>query len=678
MKKKRIVLHVVALILALACMVCVELATLKWINVTDYYTKEEAQEQYCNLYVGDVEALLSSLYDSLRTRDKKTGNYVTIDDIGLPEDLVASGFYYTLKKEETNQVILTNYFDSDEMKTNVVTFGVKGLRFDLDQGYDSFVMDRMFSYIDTGTFFYDKKGIDVAFEKLQKLCEKNKFYIVMHTEEEGDDDTAYAELRRNINYYSVTEKQRNAWKKEAIVYAIMAIVFALLALVPYLWLLVIAGHKEKGDKSQLQKVDKLWMDVVLVATVSIYSIAILLTGDELYDGAGVDDAIVFGVWIFITMFAVEVALQISESIVRRLKTKSFIRTTLIGKICISVKRAVIKMVRNMKLSAKVIVICIGVELILLADYACIATVAEGIFGAMCIVAIPVVVIGVFVWNYFKEKEIIIEETEIIAAGQVDHKIYDPMKFPSNKKLVNAVNGIGEGLSKAVSSSVKNERMKTELITNVSHDLKTPLTSIINYVDLLKKDGLDSDKALEYLDVLDRKSQRLKTLTEDLVEASKINSGVIELHVEDIDIVQLVNQSLAEYSERFEQSGLHIIKNITRDTIIVKADGRKTWRALDNLYSNVCKYAMPGTRVYIDIMEESDNAVVSIKNISAGALNFSADELMERFVRGDVSRTTEGSGLGLSIAKGIMERQNGELQITLDGDLFKVNLKLKKD
>lgn len=676
MKKKRIVLHIVTLALALACMVCVALGTLKWIDVSDNYTREEAEEQYCNWYVSDVENTLSTIYNGLIVKDKKTGKAVTIDDIALEDGWYGSGFYYTIMKEGTNQLLMSNYSGPDDMKKNICVFSKKGLQFELEQYYDEFVMDRMYSYIDSGSFFYANKGIDVLFGKLQKLCEENKFYIVMHTEEEGDDDTVYAEMRQNINY-SISDKQKDKWKREAIVCVIAAIILALLTVIPYIWLLVIAGHKEKGDKPRLQKFDKLWMDVVLVAAISIYSIAILLTGDELYDGAGVDDAIVFGVWIFITMFAVEAVLQISESIVRRLKTKSFIRTTMIGKICITIKRAIVKMVQNMKLSAKVIAMCIVLAIILLIDYAFVEMCADGLLMALCIIAIPIVMIGILAWIYFKETEIIIEETEKIADGQVDNKIYDPMKFPSNKQLAGAVNRIGEGLNKAVNSSLKNERMKTELITNVSHDLKTPLTSIINYVDLLKTDGLDSEKAPEYLDVLDKKSQRLKTLTEDLVEASKLNSGVIELNVEDIDIVQLVNQSLAEYSERFEKSGLHIIKNITRDTIIVKADGRKTWRALDNLYSNVCKYAMSGTRVYIDIADEERNAVVSIKNISAGALNFSADELMERFVRGDVSRTTEGSGLGLSIAKSIMERQNGELKITLDGDLFKVEMKLAK-
>lgn len=676
MKKKRIVLHVIALVLALACMVCVALGALKLIDASDSMTGEEAEEQYCEYYIDGVEHVLSNIYEQLNFEKSYGGENSDIEDLKIQEDWLEPIIYYTIAKEGTNKTIDTNYYGENSLRSNVCTINQDGVHFDIAQHYkEDYVMDRLNSFIEQGTFYYGNGSMDVSIKKIQKLCKREKFFVEIYTLQGNGAETYISDLRDDIKL-GVTQKQKEAWMKEAIIYFIVAAILALLCIIPYIWLLVIAGHKEKGDETKMQKIDKLWMDVVLVAAISIYSLAILLTGDVLYDGANVADSIVFGVWIFITMFAVEAVLQISESISRRLKTKSFMKTTVIGKICIFLKRAVIKMVGNMRLSAKVIVACAVLELVLLVDYV-IVTEADGILGAMCIIAIPVVVMGMFGWKYYKEKETIIEETEKIAEGQVDNKIYDLMKFPTNKKLAEAVNGVGEGFSKAVSSSLKNERMKTELITNVSHDLKTPLTSIINYVDLLKTDGLDGEKASEYLDVLDRKSQRLKTLTEDLVEASKLNSGVIELNVENIDIVQLVNQSLAEYSERFEQSGLHIIKNITRETIVVRADGRKTWRALDNLYSNVCKYAMPGTRVYIDIFDEESNAAVSIKNISAGALNFSADELMERFVRGDVSRTTEGSGLGLSIAKSIMDRQDGELKITLDGDLFKVEMKLRK-
>lgn len=229
------------------------------------------------------------------------------------------------------------------------------------------------------------------------------------------------------------------------------------------------------------------------------------------------------------------------------------------------------------------------------------------------------------------------------------------------------------MNAAVAESIKNERMKTELITNVSHDLKTPLTSIINYVDLLKTEGLDSENAEKYLDVLDKKTQRLKNLTEDLVEASKLTSGAIKLNREKIDLVQLVDQSLGEYNEKFREKHLEVIKTVPESPAYVLADGRKTWRVFENLYGNIYKYAMTGTRVYIDVKTMGGKVFISVKNISENPLNFNAEELMERFVRGDVSRTTEGSGLGLSIARSIVERQNGEMKITLDGDLFKVEI-----
>lgn len=667
MKKKRIVLHIVTLALALAGMVCVALGTLKWISFNSSWTKEEQEEAYGDYYIQCVEETLGNVYEQLNNRKKP------IENFGLPK----FEFYVTIAKEGSNKKIFTNYRGKDSERSNICTFNKNGMHIDTKQKYrDDFVTDRLYNMLNEKSFYNEELGREISFKKLQKLCEKKKFYIEMYTLRQEGFKT-YIDDWDDEFKLEVSRQQQESWKREAVAYYIIAGVFALLVLFPYIWLLVIAGHKEKKDKPKLQKIDKLWMDVEIIVAVSIYAMAMLLTGDEFYDGLNVSDSIVFGVWIFISMLAVEAILQISESIARRLKTKSFIRTTMIGVICIYLKKAICQIFHNLKLTGKVIFMCVVLDIVLFFDYS-FAEMSAGLFGALFLISIPVAVIGVVVWNYYKEKELIIEETEKLAGGEADNKINDEMmRFPSNKKLAESVNGIGEGLSRAVSSALKNERMKTELITNVSHDLKTPLTSIINYVDLLKTDGLDSEKAPEYLDVLDKKSQRLKTLTEDLVEASKLNSGVVELNVENIDIVQLVNQSLAEYSERFEKSGLHIIKNITKDTIIVCADGRKTWRVLDNLYSNVCKYAMPGTRVYIDVIDEENNSVISIKNISASALNFSADELMERFVRGDLSRTTEGSGLGLSIARSIMEKQDGELKITLDGDLFKAELKLSK-
>ena len=221
--------------------------------------------------------------------------------------------------------------------------------------------------------------------------------------------------------------------------------------------------------------------------------------------------------------------------------------------------------------------------------------------------------------------------------------------------------------------MKSERLKAELITNVSHDIKTPLTSIINYVDLLKQEDIQNEKAKEYIGILDNKSQRLKKLTEDLVEASKVSTGNISLNLENINIVQLIKQALGEFEDKFKKHGLEIILDCEENEIIVKADNKCMYRIIENLFSNISKYALDNSRVYIDIKKAPKSVIIEMKNISKDRLNITADELMQRFVRGDKSRTTEGSGLGISIAQNLTELQGGEFRLKLDGDLFKVEL-----
>jgi len=238
---------------------------------------------------------------------------------------------------------------------------------------------------------------------------------------------------------------------------------------------------------------------------------------------------------------------------------------------------------------------------------------------------------------------------------------------------NNLNNIGQGMSKAVDARMKSERFKTELITNVSHDIKTPLTSIVNYVDLLKKEDIKDVKLLGYIDVIDRQTSRLKKLTEDLVEASRASTGNVPVVPVRMDLVELLQQSVGEYTERFTESRIEAVIRKEVESAIVLADGRLLWRVFDNLLGNICKYSQPGTRVYADISKNAGKVAITIKNVSRYPLNITSDELMERFVRGDISRSTEGSGLGLSIAKSLTELQNGRFEISIDGDLFKVTI-----
>lgn len=274
----------------------------------------------------------------------------------------------------------------------------------------------------------------------------------------------------------------------------------------------------------------------------------------------------------------------------------------------------------------------------------------------------------------KNKEImrIQEALEAISEGALDTTLNVNEFHGQQKKVAEAVNHIRQGLMSSVNESLKNEKLKADLITNVSHDIKTPLTSIVNYVDLLKRENLDNENAKYYIHVLEEKSQRLKQLTEDLVETSKITSGNVKLNMQKLDLVELLYQTGGEFNERFEARNLTIVTKIPSEQIFIYADGRQLYRSIENLYTNAAKYALENTRVYVELEKADKKAVFTIKNVSKNELDIVSDgnvDLTERFVRGERSRTTEGSGLGLSIAKNLTNLMGGKFEIKVDGDLF---------
>ena len=289
--------------------------------------------------------------------------------------------------------------------------------------------------------------------------------------------------------------------------------------------------------------------------------------------------------------------------------------------------------------------------------------------------------GIGAWLYVngKEREKIVQGIEKIKGGDFAYKVPTEHLHGDNLILAKSVNSIGASIHQAVETSMKDEKMKADLITNVSHDIKTPLTSIINYVDLIKRENITDEKIKGYVDVLDMKSQRLKQLTDDLVEASKISSGNISIQYERINFVEFIHQVFGEFAEKFEDKGLTLVEKLPTVPIYIKVDSRHLFRVIENLYNNISKYALEGTRVYLTMEEWVDEntdkkkVVFSVKNISAQPLNVSAEELTERFVQGDESRKTEGSGLGLSIAKNLTKSLGGDFELQLDGDLFKAIL-----
>lgn len=293
-------------------------------------------------------------------------------------------------------------------------------------------------------------------------------------------------------------------------------------------------------------------------------------------------------------------------------------------------------------------------------------------------ALHILILGAAMWQVLALRKLQ-QGGENLAKGDFSHPItLSRGALPELKRHAANLNSVQQGIQQAVEEKMKSERLKTQLITNVSHDIKTPLTSIVNYVDLLKKEEMPSDAAREYLAVLDRQSQRLRKLTEDLVEASKASTGNLAVNRERLGMVQLVQQAIGEFEEKFAQRGLQLISSFPAEEAYIQADGRHLWRIIDNLLSNCNKYAMEGTRVYLDVMKWDGTVTLSVKNISQQQLNIPAEQLMERFVRGEESRSTEGSGLGLSIARSLTELQGGVFRLDIDGDLFKAALSFPED
>ena len=268
-------------------------------------------------------------------------------------------------------------------------------------------------------------------------------------------------------------------------------------------------------------------------------------------------------------------------------------------------------------------------------------------------------------------------TDSLADGNFSYQINLSGLYGDYREIAENLNSISEGMNLAVEERIKSERMKTELITNVSHDLKTPLTSIVNYANLINQENCENEKIKEYSEVLERQSIRMKRLIDDLVEASKASTGNLDIQLEKCEADILLTQAAGEFEQRLHNCGLELKISQPQNRIQIFADSRRLWRVFDNLMNNICKYGQSGTRVYLTLEESEKYAVFTFKNTSRNELNFKADELVERFVRGDLSRNTEGNGLGLSIAKSLTELQNGIFELTIDGDLFKVVLKMPK-
>ena len=470
-------------------------------------------------------------------------------------------------------------------------------------------------------------------------------------------------------------------------YLPVAVVSGLLCIVLFVFLMTAAGRRKNPDEAvpdsrgngliALRGIDRIPFDLLSCGYKTVIGIVLgvtIDTGTSFSGRTSIYDHLP-AVISLVTLAAVissAAALSWCMTAAVRFKSKTLLRNNIIWIACAAVKNLILKMLNSVK-SLWFCVIGIAVwafinfmiEMIFAWDPSP-RIFFLMIFNALCIVGL------LYLLNQMRRLE---QGVRNMANGDFDTKIDTQKMIGPFKHHGECLNSIGDGMTIAVEERMKSERMKTELITNVSHDIKTPLTSIVNYVDLLKKEELDNQTAVGYVEVLDRQATRLRKLIEDLIEASKASTGNMKVTKETLNICELITQSLGEYEERFAANHLNIVTNLPEEGILIRADGRLLWRVLDNLMNNISKYAMPGSRVYADVEKEGNATKFQLKNISREQLNVRSDELMERFVRGDSARTSEGSGLGLSIARSLTELMGGAFRLSVDGDLFKVTLTL---
>lgn len=442
-----------------------------------------------------------------------------------------------------------------------------------------------------------------------------------------------------------------------------------------IWLVRSAGHRAGDEDIHQRLADRVPLGLYGFGLLCLDALGILLMMESLsmlgYAG-NLTYMALFGL-LALGIFAglVIVNMLFVMSIAVRVKAKSFARTTASWYLILGLKKLRNALREHTSLMVRGLVI-LGV-ITFLQFMVIMATDYDLEMEAFFFFIYKCLEIPACLWLLIQFGKIM-KGTKLIAEGQADAKIDTHRMYWDMRRHADDINHIGDGILTAVDARLRSERMKTELITNVSHDIKTPLTSIINYVDLLQKEPVENEKAGEYIDVLARQSARLKKLVGDLLDASKASTGNIEMHMEPCDLNVIMTQALGEFEERLAGASLNLVTARPETSVFIKADGRQLWRVFENLLSNICKYAMPGTRVYADLHTDAETAEVVFKNISEFPLNFSGDELTERFVRGDTSRSTEGSGLGLSIAESLCRLMNGRMQIDIDGDLFKVSLR----
>lgn len=511
---------------------------------------------------------------------------------------------------------------------------------------------------------YENGNVNTSIEKLK--LEEIRYKSIYKSIDDAKNFSVYTSLENELTYYDQYRTNKTVFDMAQILYK-PALYLLPLSIIAVLVLLImncfLIGLRNENGEVILNAFDKTPLLVALIILFILFMIGcgflIALTSENLtliLSGTAIGAVIGYISFVFFL-----------ETIIKRIKSRTLFRNTITYRILRWIKSLITSMTRNANMTVKLILIFIAFGILNIIGFSLSISEPIGIF----------ILIAIWVYAFAKMHQWLVRYIEIknaineIYMGNTEVHLDEKRYKGSLNSMAIQVNDIAGGLSNAIQEKLKSERLKTELITNVSHDIKTPLTSIINYVDLLKKEKMPNEQAEEYLNILDNKSQRLKRLTEDLVEASKASSGNIKLNIEKLNVNELLKQVSGEFEDKFKSRNLEEVMSLPEKNVYINADSRYMYRILENMYSNISKYAMDNTRVYIDVIPNNNRITIQMKNISKEKLNISTEELMQRFVRGDSARNTEGSGLGLSIATSLTTLQGGTFNIYLDGDLYKV-------
>ncbi len=456
----------------------------------------------------------------------------------------------------------------------------------------------------------------------------------------------------------------------------------ILSVLILVYLLVSVGHKKGVKGISTSDFDKIPLEIICFIAICLIGMGFVLFIEE-FETTDFNLMISLIFTVYFTTFII--CSIIFDTVVKRIKSRTFWKTTLIGKIAKVLLKIILKPIHKFETfigevrgtskyfsNATKKFIMFFFILVFLAFIVFILFRSDPLLFLLLEFALVAIFIQKMV-KAISDYDKIERKLKEMYEGNNQNTLNKEEFLPVFYQSITYLNDVSNGLENAIQDRMKSERLKTELITNVSHDIKTPLTSIINYVDLIKQENIQNEKVKEYIEILDNKSQRLKKLIEDLVEASKVSTGNVKLNLEKINIVELINQAVGEFEDKFEANGLDIVINTNESEIYIMVDSRYMYRIIENLFSNISKYALQNSRVYIDLQKIEEKVFIKMKNISKDKLNIPAEELMQRFVRGDKSRTTEGSGLGISIAQNLTEIQNGKFNLIIDGDLFKTEI-----